>query len=195
MMSNDKQQQLSALMDGEIDSAGQDLIDMISNDDELKDTWQRYHLIRDSLHNNLPESPNYELASSISQAISQEPTVLAPKTPLRPAYLKPVAGFAIAASVTAAVLIGVQSLQQPSSVNPQTPIVSNQPISPDLAQTVTLSQQQVQPQLADQNQTIRSIPDNARMNRYLMNYNELRASNAVQGMRPYVRIIGYEADQ
>ncbi len=193
-MSNEKIEQISALMDGEIEINSQTVIDSI-NDEESRQTWTRYHLVRDSLQGQLPESIDINLADKISAAIAEEPTVLAPKPSSQPSYIKPIAGFAIAASVTAAVLVGVQSLQQPSGDIPSVPIANTQPINSELVQTVTLNEQEQQQFApADLNDS-ENNPNNPRLNRYLMNYNELRANSAVQGMPPYVRMIGYEADK
>lgn len=189
-MSNDNRELVSAMMDGELDDNEVNAIESLTNDREATDVWQRYHLIRDAMHNNLPTSVDQTLAANIQQAIAEEPTVLAPRSVTKPAFLKPVAGFAIAASVTAAVLLGVQNFQQANSNDPTTPIAGNQPINQALIQPVTLSSQQPDANIVDSAE----LRANARMNRYLMNYNELRAGSTVQGMPPYVRMIGYEAE-
>lgn len=194
-MSNEKTEQISALMDGEIEYDSQTIIDSITSDDEARQIWSRYHVIRDSLQSQLSESIDINLADNISEAIADEPTVLAPKSITRPSYIKPVAGFAIAASVTAAVLLGVQSLQQPTDGVNSVPVATTQPINSELVQTVTLTDQNQQEFSNTDLEDTNINPNNPRLNRYLMNYNELRANSAVQGMPPYVRMIGYEADK
>ncbi len=190
-MNIDKQESISALMDDEYSSDDVALL----NNDESKQTWQRYHLIRDSLQGNLPGTVDLDLHQRIHDAIAQEsimmkPTVLAPKARSSMPYLKPVAGFAIAASVTAAVLLGVQSFQGNDTQNAVVPVVAEQVISNELIRPVTLTSSQL-PQVIN---TPESLSAKARMNRYMMNYNELRANSAVQGMAPYVRMIGYESE-
>ena len=109
-MNETKKEQLSAFMDNEIDGSQKDLVDDLLQEPELLDTWSRYHLISDSLKQGLPESVDRNLARNVSEALRDEPAILAPGRLAHP-LLKPVAGFAIAASVTALAILGVQQQQ------------------------------------------------------------------------------------
>lgn len=191
MMSDDILETASGLMDGEISANDADVIKKISTDDELKQKWQRYHLVRDSLNGNLPEQINVNLHEEISTSIASEPTILAPKPKQTPAYIKPVAGLAIAASVTVAVLLGVQNFQNTNSPVNNIDTIAQQSFNNTLSPT---------PQFASfsnettQIETVERQQAEERLNRYLMNYNELKAHGSVRGMPPYVRMIGYEAE-
>lgn len=89
----------------------------IVKDEQMSDTWSRYHLIGDTLRDELPAdaiSPN--LAVNIASAIAAEPTILAPK---RQSFIekskanvvklaKPFGQVAIAASAATLMIMGVQ---------------------------------------------------------------------------------------
>ena len=105
-----KKEQLSAFMDGEIDGQDKNLVDQLLKDPELLDTWSRYHLVSDCLKQSLPESIDKNLAGNISKSLQKEPAIVAPVRLSHP-LIKPVAGFAIAASVTALAILGIQQQQ------------------------------------------------------------------------------------
>lgn len=119
-------ERISALMDNEqlYDQSVQSAL----KDSEAQDTWERYHIIRDVLHNDLPAQFDLDLSAKIAAAIEQEPTILAPKTerattnpvktsrivrlPQKAGRVLHWAGqYGIAASVAVAVLAGVQHYQ------------------------------------------------------------------------------------
>ena len=109
-MNDSKKEQLSAFMDGEIDGQDKNLVDRLLKDPELSDTWSRYHLISDCLKQNLPERIDRDLAANISKSVQNEPAIVAPVRLSHP-LVKPVTGFAIAASVTALAILGIQQQQ------------------------------------------------------------------------------------
>ena len=110
-MNNSNKEQLSALMDDEFDGLEKNQVEQILKDPEALETWSRYHLISDSLRGNLPEHLDRELAEKVSGAVAKEPAIVAPAR-LPRTLAKPVAGFAIAASVAALAILGVQQQQQ-----------------------------------------------------------------------------------
>lgn len=122
-MTEKKFEDLSAWMDGESNTG---MIGETCNDKELSSKWRNYHLIRDGLRKELPSQLNFDISGSVARAIAEEPAILAPKKGLRDL---PVIGkvvplirhggqFAIAASVAAAMIIGVQQLNQPKPEQP-----------------------------------------------------------------------------
>ena len=110
-MNETKKERLSAFMDDEIDGRHEDLVDDLLKDPELLDTWSRYHLISDGLKQGLPGVMDTNLAKNVSDSLRDEPAIVAPGRST-PTYIKPVAGFAIAASVAALAILGIQQ-QQP----------------------------------------------------------------------------------
>lgn len=71
-------QEISALMDGEIDTRAADaLIQQVGRDQELADCWATYHLIGDALRETCTHRAN--LQTKIYAQLAAEPTVLAPQ--------------------------------------------------------------------------------------------------------------------
>ena len=194
-MNEKKLEALSALMDGEAFASDAATLDGWSRDEGLRATWGRYHMISDSMRGNLPRYFDPALAIRISVALRNEPAVLAPDAATPRPWLKPLAGMAIAASVAALAVVGVQISRTESPGAGPGQSVANQ-----LPANYGGSGGQIN--LAAGNGVTRSLRPadptsrvDARLNRYLINYNEQRSNDAVQGMPPYVRVIAEGRDK
>ena len=133
-------EQLSALMDGDLSEI--EVLNELGTDPALQDTWSRYHLIGDAMRGDLPVNLQLDLSDSIMLALEDEPAILAPK-PAQPAapQVQPagkvipfvrrsgqqVGQYAIAASVAAAVIFGVQQYQGKDGV-PTSPVLNTIPV-------------------------------------------------------------------
>jgi len=161
-MNDQKREQLSALVDDELTHESSPVIDSLLQDNEAKQTWTRYHLIGDSLRGHLP-GHIVDISNNVSQVIASEPTVLAPGKKKSTDYMKPVMGFAIAASVAAVAIFNVQQANQISetgqTVIAQSSIATSQPSLATSPQLVT--QQKGQAQVYQ----VRNV--DPRLNRYL----------------------------
>ena len=181
--------QISALVDDELTHESSPVIDSLLQDNEAKQTWTRYHLIGDSLRGHLP-GHIADISNNVSQAIASEPTVLAPGKKKSTDYMKPVMGFAIAASVAAVAIFNVQQANQISetgqTVIAQSSIATSQPSLATSPQLV--NQQKGQAQVYQ----VKNV--DPRLNRYMVNHNEYRANTGVSGMPPHVRMVANEAD-
>ena len=185
-MSEDKREQLSAMMDGELDASDASVVDALMNSDNLKSSWGRYHLVSDCLQQQLPESVDQDLAQRISDSLEAEPHILAPVSKRKSTVLKPIAGFAIAASVATVAILGIQQNDDKGAANGNIAIAANSSAIPQsLSQPVANS--------VDENQ-LRQVKSDARarMNSYLVNYSEYRTNAGLQGMLPYARTVTYE---
>ncbi|MGL5305627.1 MAG: sigma-E factor negative regulatory protein [Aeromonas veronii] len=139
-------EQISALMDGDLSDA--EVLNELEMDSDLQDTWGRYHLIGDAMRGDLPVNLQLDLSDSIMAALGDEPTILAPKpvetAPVQQPVVAPVktdsnvvplfrrvgqqlGQYAIAASVAAAVIFGVQQYQGQDGV-PANPVLNTIPI-------------------------------------------------------------------
>lgn len=133
------QEQLSALMDGDLSDV--EVLNELGTDPALQDTWARYHLIGDAMRGDLPVNLQLDLSDSIMLALEDEPTILAPK-PVQPAapqvhrakvlpllrrVSQQVGQYAIAASVAAAVIFGVQQYQGQDGI-PANPVLNTIPV-------------------------------------------------------------------
>lgn len=108
---------LSALKDGELsEQDASRLLGTISSDAGLRQRWHRYHVIGDALRNNhLPTTFSHDLASRISAALQDEPTILSPtslQTRAKKAREKTFVGYAVAASVAVVGFLTVGLIQQ-----------------------------------------------------------------------------------
>ncbi|MBT0720234.1 anti-sigma-E factor RseA [Tatumella sp. TA1] len=66
-----QKEQLSALMDGE--ALDQSLLTELSKDAELQASWERYHLVRDTLRGDIAPIIHFDIAAKVAEAIAQEP--------------------------------------------------------------------------------------------------------------------------
>jgi sigma-E factor negative regulatory protein RseA len=183
MMNRDDKEWLSALADGELQ--GEELtrgLDALRDDPALQGSWRAYHLLRDGVSSNLNREVAPQLHQRISAALEAEPTVLAPR-PRRHSWFKQAAGVAIAASVTGVAIIGVQRMNSVDSG------VAVQLLAQQDSEYIRIAPTLV----ADgekQDKANRELLD-----RYLVNHNEYSANSGIQGVLPYVRIVGYEASK
>lgn len=131
-------EKLSAFMDGELDDSG--FVDSIKNDSESLAKWRSYHVIRSGLRKEASVMPEFDITAQVAAALEQEPTVLAPKSKWKSLpvvnkvvpFLRQSGQLAVAASVAAAVILGVQQVnQQPAAEEPfttfQTPVIPGMP--------------------------------------------------------------------
>ncbi|KAA8995519.1 anti-sigma-E factor RseA [Affinibrenneria salicis] len=128
-----QKEKLSALMDGEtVDS---ELLNTLSSDDDLQQSWQRYHLIRDTLRGDIGNTVvHLDIAAQVAAAIEKEPVRLVPlavpesqpapaswsKLPfwnkVRP-WASQITQIGVAACVSMAVIVGVQNYNHPGGNN------------------------------------------------------------------------------
>lgn len=118
--------QLSALMDGELELASSDhIFTSIKSGGELKTAWKDYHLIGDALRGELSVHPS--CCDKIIQALDAEPALfpvrasdVQPATPtstLVKSALFSSKGWSVAASVAAVMFVGLMVLQQQMSTS------------------------------------------------------------------------------
>lgn len=183
-------ERLSSLVDGELHGAElARAVDAAKGEREAQARWSRYHVAIDAMKKSLPPVIlKDDFADRVMRAIESEPTVLAPRRSATPGSTirKPLAGLAVAASVTAVVVLGARNTMvggvdpAPLAQAPQAEVVqqvASVPTPPKAAVAVSAGQP--------------AIPANVQLqlNRYLLNHNQ----NAVgmNGMLPYARIVGY----
>lgn len=176
-------EQVSAFVDGELPDAERELLQRrLAGDGELQATWQRYHLIRDAMREDLPEF----IARKTDTAFMQDEDLSLDSTPasvtILQRFAKPAAGFAIAASVAMLAVVGVlynnDSLSPPSSVQ----IADSQPAKlPDNFVIVPRSGwQSAKPAVV------------SHLNGYLVDHSSYAGFGTSQSIIPYSRIAGYD---
>ncbi|MEH6443378.1 MAG: MucB/RseB C-terminal domain-containing protein [Oceanospirillaceae bacterium] len=125
---------ISAMMDGEIEEFElRRVIERTSNDQELQNKWLRYHLAQDVMKGReVQVTQKIDLVARVSATLESEPSYSSATAAQEPKpvssndrqsdtqWWKPLASMAMAASVTAVVLLGAQQygadpIAQPSS--------------------------------------------------------------------------------
>jgi len=105
-MGQSNQQQISELMDGELDRPALEfLLRRIGSDAELSGRWCRYHLVRACLHQEL--SSPFGLTERVASGLADEPVLSASITGRR--WFRPVVGSAIAASAALFAIVAINS--------------------------------------------------------------------------------------
>jgi len=186
MMKNDDQ--LSALVDGELDSAeASQLISDITDSDELRTRWASYHLIGQVMQGDTQNTATVDMSARISAALENEPTVLAPQPRVRaiPAMFRQVAGMAVAATVAAAAVLMLQPTEQ--GVFEQGDFVA------ELGSPVgQLKENRIQVNSRGMNWSTAQPSVATKLNSYLVNHNGY--STAVRGNLPFASIVGYDSN-
>ncbi len=170
---------LSGMVDNELSELEERrLRKALAEDPSLRATWERYHVIRAALRNELDVPAGAGLPERVSAALEAEsPATL---SRWRPAA-RTVGGLAVAASVAALTIAGIQFYRSPQ---PGTAVVA--------AKSATPSERTVRVSATRWNT---NEPARERMlNGYLVEHQEASAGG-VGGALPYVRIVGYDTEQ
>ena len=124
-MTDPVKEQLSACLDGELPEGELDLLlKQTGRDPQLRATLGRYALIGETLKAKTPVVASTDFSARLSAAIGAEPPlgVAQSRRPTPDArWLRPVAGFAVAAGVAA---IAILALQPPQPTQPSTYVAS-----------------------------------------------------------------------
>lgn len=175
-------EQLSALLDDELDAAEPALLlRQLARDPELRERLSRYQLISDAMHDNLPAQVDPAFHRRVVDALPEQGRAAAGTFPAASRLLRPVAGLALAASVAAVAVVSLQNIrgQSPST----TPVVASAP-APD-----NYIRAENTPAPAAR---VHTTPG---LDVYLVNHNEFAVNRGMQGMLPYVRIVGQESQR
>jgi sigma-E factor negative regulatory protein RseA len=183
-MSKESLEHLSSLMDGELSrETGLFLTRRLSSDEEMCDTWERYHLIRDCIRQPGSKLAVTGLCVKVSASLDAEeaPTV---STWSNNRWLKPVSGLAIAASVAlmAIVVTAPQSGEVPVTGDTALSTAANEPfVSPNNLPLAPVSQAA--------SYTPGSRADSNRLNVYLLRHNQMARTAGRQGFVSFVPIV------
>ena len=104
---------LSALMDQEADDIDlQRVLNSVDGEEGAAATWRRYHLASAAMHHELGVFSATDLSSRIREQLDHEPWLPEASVSERSSgWLRPLAGVAVAASVTAVILTSTQLYQ------------------------------------------------------------------------------------
>ena len=190
-------QQLSALMDGELErEPSRFLLKRLQDDAELSACWQRWHVAGECLRGQGGAPLRRDFAERIAQALQAD---AAPRRQLGGTVLKWAGGFAVAASVALAALLAVNPASGPEPTAPNAPTLAQQPVvAPMPAAEVAPSpyrEQDLRPPLRLDAQTVSAtnaspfagaVRVDPRIERYLVRHNEATLGH---GFVPYANLV------
>jgi sigma-E factor negative regulatory protein RseA len=180
---------LSALMDGEADELEvRRVLNQLDQDYELRDKWKNYHLMGSLMRDESLD--NIDLTQGINQALDGELapngandenvmiSVDGPKGQEQSsAWYKPLTSVAVAASVTLAVLLGVQSIEPNDRLGLAS--TSSQAQGELTASTLTVEEQK---QLESAQQQLQD---------YVLEHSS-EANDDKKGVLPFARVVEFQ---
>lgn len=171
-------EKLSALADNELDELEERrVLAALKGDAALRGTWERYHLVRSALRQELEIVVAQDVTEQVAKRIESEPSHVSSFRHHRTARL--VGTLAIAASVAAIAIVGVQWINRPVSA-PPAPLAANKPAPEKIIRASTMRWDTKEPEA-----------ENA-LNAYLVEHNEFASASGFGGMMPYARVVSYD---
>jgi sigma-E factor negative regulatory protein RseA len=185
-MSKESSEHLSSLMDGELSrETGSFLARRLVSDQAMRDTWERYHLIRDCIRQPGSKYVVTGLCAKLNASLDAEeaPSVSRWRNNR---WLKPASGLAIAASVALMAIVVTapqQGVLPGSESDTALATPANQPfVSPNTLPLAPVSQP-VSYASAQQ------VHSNNRLNAYLLRHNQMARTAGRQGFVSFVPIV------
>lgn len=184
-MNIESKEHLSSFMDGEFsEETGRFLVRRLGADDSLRQTWARYHLVRDCLRNQDGQFARKDLSHGVRVAISGESQVVS--GPVRsPAWLKPFAGIALAASVAVFAVLTVSQATKPALEPADAGLAQATPVESFKSPNILA----VPPQSQPVNLSGSTYPGNQRMNTYLLRHYQASGESGGRGFVSFVPIL------
>jgi sigma-E factor negative regulatory protein RseA len=180
---------LSALMDDEANELEVErLLSRVADDRELRQTWTRYHAARALASGQSVAYLDMDISMRVSGALADD-AADAGDLSLRERWWRPVASFAVAASVAAVVVAGGQQLSQMG--NEQVPALAAPVGIGNIAGATPVRASygtQALPQLQPASHTAYRELARQRMQRYIQEHAEHAALNSPQGLIPFARV-------
>jgi sigma-E factor negative regulatory protein RseA len=195
-MSEKLRESLSALMDDETNELElQRLLKQMGDDTELRQTWVRYQAARTALHGHEMTHLQLDISARVREAVAAENSSH-PLRDLKDRLVRPLASFAVAASVAATVVIGGQQLAQVSGADPYgtdgavTAGVSPVGLVNSLGATTVQASYGTQavPVLQPATGTAYKELARQRMQLYMQEHAEHAALNSPHGLIPFARV-------
>ena len=197
-------EELSALMDGEVSELElRRVLNSIEQDQELCRKWNRYQVasavMRRQTGGQAQAWLEVDISSRVMQAVEHEPVPAvssSDRSAVATFLRKPFANVAVAASVSAAVILGWQNFSAGPSVQAPTQIAANAvsmtPVTVANSPLMAVSQSSGASSVSRvmQPEMIRYNPElDDRLNYYLLSHSSNAAVNTAAGVTPYARAV------
>jgi len=211
-MSDKVLEEVSALMDGEATELELHRVLKCAEDElEVRKKWQRYHLARSVFRGETRENANgfaaMDISLCVSEAITDEPAyaLLSDDSAVQRTWkrmVKPIGSVAVAASVSAMVVFGWQSMNgvtqfgasplAAGTVSPSSQVVPFQQ-TPNPSGYVSVAQGyegRVDVRAPALQEVIRlQKPEGEHFNRYILSHSGNTVFNTASGAVPYARVV------
>lgn len=197
-MSEHIRESLSALMDGEANELEIERLLKQSGNEQLRGAWVRYHQVREVLGSRSSAYHSMDISKAVMSALEHEPAAVSRSALNWQSMLRPLASFAVAASVFSAVLVagqfyglldgskdaqladrvstvGMVNTLGGSAVRASYAAPALRPASNPVADYDKLAQQRLQ--------------------RYMLDHSGEAALNSPQGMMPYARAATFQLEE
>lgn len=173
-------EKLSAFIDNELSELEErKMLAELERNEELRSTWERYHLIRAAMRNELKGTARTNISRNVASAVSHTASQ-AGRRALAVTIGKAVGGLAIAASVAT---VAILSLQSPSTgpVASGNVATATSPVGGKLVPVVD--------GLAPAGLRNSPAPVDDTLNTYLLEHNEFAPTAGMSNILPYVRTV------
>lgn len=182
METTHKDELISALVDGECRRFElRRSVDQLISDSKSHERWSRYHLIGNVLRQDVKQIAGARFHAEIMSQLAQEQHQGSPSQTFQQRLTRPLIGFAMAASVAAVMVLGLQSLLGPEQVH--TGLIQ-QNVSIESPRQMAELQQAKDPG----HHVATQLESYMRMNSYLLSHAEQTSG---QGVMPFVRMVSY----
>ena len=215
-MSEQLRESLSALKDGEAQELELRRLLISDEVDDLNGHWKTLHQFSDVMKGEYSQFHQWDISAKVAEAIIDEPSFSGVESlpeageasKVSPSWLKPFAGFAVAASVTLAVVLGAQLLNPaqtgliPGNSSMGGATVAASRVYPASISNVSLGGVAVGAQLGEgsplpvpglSRQVLKGdMAAEQQLDKYLLLHTEQAAFNNGQGMINFARVSGFE---
>jgi sigma-E factor negative regulatory protein RseA len=206
-MTDKLNEQVSALLDSELsDKEASSVLAQISQDQELRQNWERYHIIGDVMRGEMINIKSGDISERVKKQIELEPAIIAipqksKAKSWKSNWVKPAAGAALAASVATVVVLNAPGfIDTGDSAQPLTAENINT-LPPKQFVTVATVNKAVPTPVSSQTipgtrwKNLKEPSLESRLNSYLVNHSEYVAPGTGMRVMPYATFVGYDSNK
>lgn len=177
-MNDEIREQLSALADDELNELERPLLlGRVQRDAALRECLGRYQLIGEVMRG-ASASVGTSIAQRVQKVLANDAPVIASQpVSQQDRWWKPLAGFAVAASVALVAVLAVTTVRDSNNRAPVVAVTDTAPGTTLASDAGEPHWDRIEPQVEK------------RLSGYLVNHNEYAASRGVQGAMPYARVV------
>ena len=210
-MSEQLREALSALKDGEAEELELRRLLKHGSNPDLDEQWKMMHHLSDAVTGRAPQFAQWDISAKVSAAIADESSYNMAANQQQSAghknWFKPVAGFAVAASVAMAVVMGAQTLTMGTSLSGGEPAIASTSsgrvfpanISSSAVGSVNVNASFSQAAAVPGSGLSKAVlmgdlAAEQRLDRYMLQHTEQSALNNGQGMINFARVASFEVE-